>query len=205
MEQKVSVAEEGFEKIVSCYTAVALDPLQRGYCTRKTPQIFSCELETINWRRSYVLWQELPVLPHDNATLGCSRTQFTPLGCESGVRLKPDEPLQDPCVLQAASGVPKNLLQETAVSFLLVSRLSERPELSLSVLCPCDVLAVAVPPRSGFWKRSSLCEQNEGLFWSRKELPCSVTTDHLPEMLLAKLQFDRLDAGNRAGFLSFVD
>lgn len=33
----------------------------------------------------------------------------------------------------------------------------------------------------------------------------SVTTDHLPEMLLAKLQFDRLDAGNRAGFLSFVD
>lgn len=30
MEQKVSVAEEGFEKIVSCYTAVALDPLQRG-------------------------------------------------------------------------------------------------------------------------------------------------------------------------------
>ncbi|KAK2526468.1 hypothetical protein Q9233_008238 [Columba guinea] len=128
MEQKVSVAEEGFEKIVSCYTAVALDPLQRvvfgvcvprnmrnrvlkdltndgnraleGYCTRKTPQIFSCELETINWRRSYLLWQEVPALPHGNATLGCSRTQFNPLGSESGVRLKPDEPLQDPCVLQ---------------------------------------------------------------------------------------------------------
>lgn len=54
--------------------------------------------------------------------------------------------------------------------------LSRRPELSLSVLCPCDVSAVAVPPRSGFWKRSSLCKQNEGLFWSRKELPCRSVT-----------------------------
>lgn len=30
MEQEVSFTEEGFEKIVFCYTAVVLEPLQRG-------------------------------------------------------------------------------------------------------------------------------------------------------------------------------